>query len=318
MTGHPGDQRRFVDSAGTRFSSYRAAWVLFAAHLGLIVFSTVAMLTVLNGMVEVTGEPAATIARLSFRFAGPLYVLLGTASALAFVGAAVGWRKALVVGGVASALALGAELAGTSVGLPFGDYQYSGMLGYRVLGLVPFPIPLSWFYMLLGSLVIVARLTSDEGHVRARWIWAVGAGLLMVAWDVSMDPAMVRTGHWSWGSGAMFRDAGLPGWLLAFFTADAFYGMPLSNWFGWFVTATLIARVMLGFLPPGQVRTSLAPSPLPVALYLANGIMPVALCLRDGLWWAAALGAAAMMVPATMALRRPWHRPASLRERHAT
>jgi len=277
--------------------------VLFAAHVALIVFSTVAMLTVLRGGsgFEVTGEPAATIMRVSFRFAGPSYVVLGALSAVAFLGGTVGWRIGVLLAAVVSALALGAELVGTSIGLPFGDYSYSGMLGYRIFGLVPFPIPLSWFYMLLGSLVIVARLRAAGGP--GLWMWALGAGVLMVAWDVSMDPAMVKTGHWLWGDGVMFRDAGLPGWLRTFFTADAFYGMPLSNWFGWLLTATIIARVMLAIVSPSRVHERLSPSTLPVALYLVNGVMPVALCLRDGFWWAATIGALAMALPAAIAWR---------------
>jgi putative membrane protein len=280
----------------------RAAWTLFAAHVALILFSTAAMLTVLAGSspVDLTSEPAATIMRVSFRFAGPTYVVLGAAAALMLLADRIGARRAVALAGTASVLALGAELAGTSIGLPFGDYAYSGLLGYRVLGLVPFPIPLSWFYMLVGSLVIVARLARRDS-APAAWRWASGAGLLMVAWDISMDPAMVKTAHWAWGSGAMFR--GLPGWLESFFTADAFYGMPLSNWLGWFLTATLIARVMLAILPPIELRDRVAASRLPVVLYLANGVMPVALCLREGFWWAAALGAAAMLVPVALALR---------------
>jgi uncharacterized membrane protein len=279
----------------------RAAWVLFAAHVALILFSTAAMVTVLAGStaIDVTSEPAATIMRLSFRFAGPTYVVLGAAAALLFLADRIGTTKAVALAGTASVLALGAELAGTSLGLPFGDYAYSGLLGYRVLGLVPFPIPLSWFYMLLGSLVIIARLARRDSPP-SPWRWAVGAGLLMVAWDISMDPAMVKTGHWTWGSGAMFR--GLPNWLESFFTADAFYGMPLSNWLGWLLTATVIARVMLAIVPPAEVHDHVATSRLPVALYLANGVMPAALCLRDRFWWAAALGSAAMLVPAVLAL----------------
>jgi uncharacterized membrane protein len=131
-----------------------------------------------------------------------------------------------------------------------------------------------------------------------------------------MDPAMAKTGHWLWGNGAVFRDAAIPGWLVTFFTDDAFYGMPLSNWCGWLLTATLIARVMLAIVPPSGVRARLSTSPLPVALYLANGVMPVALCLRDGLWWAAALGSVAMTLPATIAWRgRIVHRGLDLAER---
>jgi putative membrane protein len=295
--------------------STRAGWLLFSGHAGLILFSTAAMLTVLNGAspIDLDSEPAATVMQLSFRFAGPLYVVLGGLTALAFLGATVGWRKSAAVAVIGMALSLVAELVGTSVGLPFGDYAYSGLLGYRILGLVPFPIPVSWFYMLVACLVIVVRLTPSPA---APWTLAVGAGLLMVAWDVAMDPAMVNTGHWQWNSGEMFQ--ALPGWVQVFFTRDAFYGMPLSNWAGWFLTATLIARVMQVIIAPAEVRTRLGRSSLPVVLYLANGVMPVALCLRDGLWWAAALGAVAMLAPSMIALRNTLPSPTHTAAQPAT
>lgn len=272
----------------------------------MIVFSTVAMVTILASPPGdwATREPAMTVMRWSFALAGPVYVVIGALAALAFCASTLGAARALLLGGAASVLALGAELAGTSTGLPFGEYAYSGMLGPRILDLVPVPIPLSWFYMLVGSLVIVARL-ARPGARHSPWRWSAAAGALMVAWDISMDPAMVSTGHWRWGAGDMFRNAGLPSPVVTFFTHGAFYGMPLSNWAGWFLTATLIARVMLALVPPPTVRESLAPSRLPILLYLANGVMPVALCVRDGFWWAAIGGTAAMAVPAALALRRP-------------
>lgn len=283
----------------------RTAWALLSAHAALIAFSTLAMVTILAGPPGdwARGEPAATVMRVSFRFAGPTYVVLGALSALVFLAGAIGWRRAGLLAALSSALALGSELAGTATGLPFGEYAYSGMLGYRILGLVPFPIPISWFYMLVGSLAIVSRLRAPADGPRERWTWALLAGLLMVAWDIAMDPAMVQTGHWRWGDGSQFREAGLPGWIVSFFTRDIFYGMPLGNWFGWLLTATVIARVMVWIVPPAVVRGALAPSALPVLLYLANGVMPVALCIREGFWWAATGGALAMLTPAFLAWR---------------
>jgi putative membrane protein len=128
-----------------------------------------------------------------------------------------------------------------------------------------------------------------------------------------MDPAMVHTGHWAWGAGEMFRAPGVPRVVTSFFTAPAFYGMPLSNWLGWFVTAAVIARVVLVIAPPSVVADRLASSRLPVLLYLVNGVMPVALCMRDRLWWAAGLGAAGMLavsIPALAPARRPVPSPA--------
>jgi putative membrane protein len=279
--------------------------ILFVGHLGLILFSTTALTTILNSAPGpwLQQEPNATIMRLGWTYSGPTYVVLGALATLTHAIGAVGRRRALLLFVLASLVSLGAELLGTSVGLPFGEYHYTPLLGYRILGLVPFPIPISWFYMLYACLTMVGRLRPARDDSITRWRWAALAGLMLLGWDVSMDPAMVSTGHWIWGAGDLFRDAGLPAWLVAFFTRDIFYGMPLSNWVGWYVTGTLIARVMLAVVPPSDVRARMSPSALPVLLYLANGVMPIALCLRDGLRWGALLGSTAMLVPALLALR---------------
>ena len=46
-----------------------------------------------------------------------------------------------------------------------------------------------------------------------------------------------------------------------------------------------------------------SPSPFPLVLYGVNGVLPVAICLRQGMWWAAGLGALAMAIPLTLAVR---------------
>ncbi len=290
---------------------------LFAAHLTLIAFSTTAMVTILNRPpgAWLQQEPAATVMRLGWRYSGPLYVLLGALAALAFLARAIGTRRALTLFVAAAGISLSVELLGTSTALPFGEYHYSSLLGYRVLGLVPFPIPVSWFYMLVGCVTIVSRRARAADDAATRWRWAALAGLVLVAWDISMDPAMVRTAHWSWGTGKVFHDAGIPGWASTFFSGDAFYGMPLSNWLGWYLTGTIIARVMLGVAPPHLVAERLGNTRFFVLLYLVNGIMPVAICLRHGLWWAAALGGTAMLVPTALALAAP-ATPGAAESRH--
>jgi len=297
-TGHGESLRR-------RFGLRPLGFGLFAAHLALIAFSTVAMVTILNRPPGewLHEEPAATVMRLGWRFSGPLYVTLGALAAVAHLAGVLGAGRAVALFFAGAGLSLGVELAGTTAGLPFGEYHYSSLLGYRILGLVPFPIPISWFYMLTGCLTMVARTCAPRDDAKSKWRWAALAGAALVAWDVAMDPAMVSTAHWTWGSGQLFRDAGLPAWLVAFFAGDAFYRMPLSNWLGWFLTGTVIARVMLAVAPPSLLAARLAPTRLPIALYVVNGIMPVALCLRDGLWWAAGLGSAAMLLPVALAIR---------------
>ncbi len=283
----------------------RAAPWVFVAHCALILFSTVALTTFLKGppgpwLLE---EPNATIFRLGWKFSGPTYVVLGAIAALLHLVGRVGIRRALLLFVVGSSVALASELLGTSTQLPFGEYQYTPLLGYRILGLVPFPIPVSWFYMIAGSLAIVGRVLAARDDSRAKWRWALVGGAILVAWDVSMDPAMVKTSHWVWGDGDLFTRLALPAWIVAFFTKDVFYGMPLSNWLGWYVTGVVIARLMLQIVPPTLYAARVSPGWLLIALYAVNGIMPVALCARDGLWGAAVPGAAAMLIPIALALR---------------
>ena len=115
-----------------------------------------------------------------------------------------------------------------------------------------------------------------------------------------MDPAMVRTGHWLWhlptGDG---RTA-----LQRLFVSDVFYGMPLSNWAGWLLTGTVIARLWLALVPAERWTRDVSPSRFPLALYAVNGVLPLAICARQGMWWALGLGVVAMALPLALAARR--------------
>ena len=266
----------------------RVATPLFWAHTAIILFSTVALVTILAGPPPswLSGEPNATIYRLGWRFSGPTYVVLGALAALAHAAGALGWRRATGLLVVGSGISLASELLGTSTGLPFGEYSYTGLLGYRVAGLVPFPIPLSWFLMIYASLAICGRILPVRDDSAGRWRWALVAGAILTAWDVSMDPAMsAATSHWIWHQ---------PGF---------FYGMPLINWIGWYLTGVIVARAMLGVASPSAFADRVSPAWIPVALYAVNGIMPIAMTGRAGMWWAAGLGTIAMAAPVWLALR---------------
>ena len=107
----------------------------------------------------------------------------------------------------------------------------------------------------------------------------------------------VQPVHWAWDF------ARVPGWVPGWLTTPFFYGMPISNWLGWVVTGAVIARVMLALVPPTVWRDRITTSSLPLVLYALNGVMPIAMCARHGMWWAAGLGLAAMFVPLILAVR---------------
>ncbi len=302
-----GDARARAVAGGT-------ATGLIWLHAALIVFSTAAMVTFLaNPSAETQAwlarEPNATVYRIAWKFSGPTYVVAGFLAAVAHAMARLGVRPRVVAMFVTvSLLALASELLGTHTGYPFGGYAYTEMLGHRILGLVPFPIPISWACILYCSLAMCGRLLPARDDLPTRLRWAAAGAFILTAWDVAMDPAMVKTFHWVWTE---------PG---------AFYGMPYTNWLGWLATGFVLSLVMLRFVPPTAFAARVSPTRLPLVLYALDGIMPVAICLRHGMFWAAGLGTLAMGLPLLLGLGRsaratgkraaasPWYaeEPASL------
>jgi putative membrane protein len=237
-----------------------------------------------------------------FQYGGQTTVVLGALAGLLHGASRLGWRRALVIFSAAFGISLASELLGTTTGYPFGPYAYTTQLGYLVGGRVPFNIPTSWFFMLYASLAICGRVLAARDDTRTRWKWAAVAALILTAWDVSMDPAMVATTHWLWrlpdvSDASLVRRVAL---------SDLFYGMPLTNWLGWLLTGFVIARVLLAIVPPATWAARVSPSRLPLVLYAVNGIFPILICAGRGMWWAVVLGTAAMAVPLALALR--WRR----------
>jgi uncharacterized membrane protein len=266
-----------------------AATPLLVAHIALILLSTFALTTFLAGTPPawLQTEASQRALRIGWKFSGPTYVVLGALAALAHATAGIGWRRSILLMVVGIAISLAAELTGTSTGLPFGPYSYTTLLGWRVGGLVPFPIPMSWFYMVYCSLAIIGRLQPARDDLATRLRWAALGGATLTAWDVSMDPAMsFATSHWLWH------------------TRGFFYGMPLLNWFGWWLTGSIVAFAMVSIARPSVIAARVSPSRLPLWLYAVNGVFPIAICIRHGLWWAAALGTAAMAIPIGLAMRK--------------
>lgn len=99
----------------------------------------------------------------------------------------------------------------------------------------------------------MACASAWTGAKRLLTVAALG-GLVMTAWDVVMDPLMVRGQHWVWDvDGAYF---GVPlqnywGWWLTVFTTFALYLLTTRNWpavkSAGFDRLALIAFIITGY-----------------------------------------------------------------------
>jgi hypothetical protein len=147
-------------------------------------------------------------------------VVLLAASAAAFLAARHGPVRA--AGAFAAAVAIGyaAEWVGIRTGLPFGEYSYTSVLRPQAGG-VPVIVALAWGGMGLAAHAVASAIAPEHGFAR----WAAGAGAL-TAWDLFLDPQMLRLGLWTWPDGGPYR------------------GVPLSNFAGWLAVSLLVMLVI--------------------------------------------------------------------------
>src|SRR5687768_17209247 len=179
-------------------------------------------------------------------------------------------------------LSLLSELLGTTVGLPFGPYRYGDGLGIKWFDHVPVLVPASRFMMALPSFALATRWVTT--HRVWRLVAATG---LLVSWDLALDPAMsLLMPYWVWESDGPY------------------YGMPLLNLVGWYVTGfALMAALALLKVDRWLDRV---PTPALFGVYSANLALPVVMAAAAGLWPAATLAVVPIAYAATAARARTW------------
>ena len=231
---------------------------LLFAHILSTVFGLAGLLIVLpNPEIIVSLPPIGQTAfQWSMAGGGATYIIFG-ALAVSLYGIrnlGIGTTLAFMLPSVF--LSLSSELLGTSTGFPFGDYAYLSGLGYKIAGLVPFTIPLSWFYMgFVCYLLARCGLQVKSSSSWLRHVGAIAAGaILLTAWDLVLDPAMSQAPFPFW----VFQDEG------------SFFGMPYRNLVGWVGTGAIYMTVAALFWGKKTILLSRQQLNLPLITYLVN------------------------------------------------
>jgi len=176
-----------------------------------------------------------TVARLATTAFSPsltIPVVMATA-VFAFIHGAVRYRWSGVVAFLVVCLVVSNIFENTSIltGFPFGHYHYTS--GPKIF-LVPWYIGLSYFATAYLAWTVAIVLIGDVLRASS-WIPTVAVPVIgaavMVMWDLTFDPtASTIKQFWMWEQGG------------------GYFGVPLTNYVGWFFTVYLFLQLFALFL----------------------------------------------------------------------
>jgi putative membrane protein len=195
------------------------------------------------------------------------------AQMLAAIFIAVALIHAVIRYGAVTALAMFAcclvvtfaiENFGAATGFPFGHYHFAVGANLPRFGLIPLIVGPLWFGMGYFSFVVAAALLdgADRRLDQRLNLWAlpVVAAFVMTQWDLVMDPPDATIARaWIWHDGG----------------GD--FGVPLSNYLGWLLTAWLFCSAFALILrwrdgPASDPRHERELSWIAVLFYLSAGL----------------------------------------------
>ncbi|UCE10952.1 MAG: carotenoid biosynthesis protein [Candidatus Thorarchaeota archaeon] len=136
------------------------------------------------------------------------------------------------------------EAIGITTGLPYGGFQYTDQMGYKILGLVPWSVAFAFGPLVIGAVTVAAARTRDP-----RIALPLGA-ILLVVFDLILDPAAVVLNIWVWDEPGLY------------------YGIPLTNYTGWLLTGLVASLILHALTSVGYEKMAEYPKELSISLLL--------------------------------------------------
>ena len=201
----------------------------------------------------------AEFANTVFSLSIPLALLLLVLVAFSLVHGAIRYRWSGIATFIVICLVVSNILENTSIltGFPFGHYHYTSgsALGPKIF-LVPVLIAPAYFatgYLAWAlSNVLIGEVRRESGALTTFAVPFIAA-FFMVVWDLCLDPGASTVRHiWIWEQGG------------------GYFGVPLTNYLGWFFTVYLFFQLFALFL---RVRKAGAEVTWPRSYYAQAVVM---------------------------------------------
>jgi putative membrane protein len=171
----------------------------------------------------------------------------------------LGWKRAAVLLAVLGAFAVCIETFAIKTGLPYGQFSYGEKIGGKLFGVVPWTVPFSWPPLVLGAMALAGRIAPRR--------LLLAATLVLLCFDLVLDPGAVQQKFWSYESGGLY------------------YEVPFSNFCGWLLSGFIGAWLFK------RLTGDMKPIPLPL---VASVTMILAfwtsVCLFVSMWLPALVG----------------------------
>src|SRR5216684_2197563 len=188
----------------------------------------------------------------------PLLIVVPVAFAL--LHGAVRYQWSGIITFLVMCLVVSNLLENTSIltGFPFGHYHYTDLFGTKLF-LVPLVIGPAYFGTGYLAWVLSTVLIGDvRPKTSAFTTFAVPfiASFMMVAWDLGMDPTSSTIRHlWIWEQGG------------------GYFGVPLTNYLGWFFTVYVFFQLFALYLRLGKASREGDEPTLPKSYYAQAIVM---------------------------------------------
>ncbi len=175
----------------------------------------------------------------------------------------LGLIRALLFAALGYLLAWLSEYSSIHTGIPFGLYHYIETTKGEELWVmgVPFMDSMSFVFLAYAgysmALMVISPILYSRGTIylletkKVRWSWGgtILGALFFVYLDIIIDPVALQGGRWFLGQIYYYPHGGV------------YFGVPISNFIGWFVVGFLLIRTLQGidrFLDVKRVRDRFA------------------------------------------------------------
>ena len=101
------------------------------------------------------------------------------------------------------------EYIGLTTDFPYSQFVYVGSLGYKIFGILPWTVALSWVPLMIGSVALIYMVSENK------FLRITLPVLLLVMFDLLLDPVAVNIGMWKYTK------------------IGVYFGVPVQNFAGW-------------------------------------------------------------------------------------